>query len=96
MYTVNDHNIHIENSYTISKYEFNTILNEIKSTSPNNSVIKNRCIISLINEWAVHNLLYHFNIYKTRSASVDLDYPQKWYYTLMYNLIGPIALLLIS
>lgn len=96
MYTISDNSIHIEDSHKISKYEFRHILNEMRSTNPDNAVIKNRCILSLMNEWAVHNLLYYFSIEKSRTGSVDLDHPQKWYYTLLYNLVGPIALLLIS
>ena len=61
-----------------------------------NEIIKNRCNLSLMNEWAVHNLLYYFSIEKSRTGSVDLDYPQKWYNLVIYNIFGPIALLLIS
>lgn len=96
MYTITSNNIHIEDSHKISKYEFKRILNEIRSTNPDNEVIKNRCNLSLINEWAVHNLLYYFNTEKSRTGSIDLDYPQKWYYSMIYNVIGPIAFLLIS
>lgn len=96
MYTVNSNNIHIEDSHKISKYEFRGILNEIRSAYPDNEVIKNRCNLSLMNEWAVHNLLYYFSVEKSRTQSVDLNYPQKWYYILIYNVIGPLALLLIS
>lgn len=96
MYTVSDNNIHIEDSHKISKYEFRHILNEIRTANPDNEIIKNRCNLSLMNEWAVHNLLYYFNIEKSRTVSVDLDYPQKWYNLVVYNIFGPIALLLIS
>jgi hypothetical protein len=96
MYTVSDNNIHIEDSHKISKYEFRKILNEIRTVNPDNEIIKNRCNLSLMNEWAVHNLLYYFNIQQSRTGSVDLDYPQKWYHIMAYNVIGPIAFLLIS
>ena len=95
MINVNSNNIHIEDSYKISKKEFKSILNELRSKYSDNTVLMNRSNLSLIFEWAVHNLLYYLNIQKIRTCSVDLDYTQKWYYTIAYNIIGPIALLII-
>lgn len=96
MIKVNSNNIHIEDSHKISKKEFKSILNELRSKYSDSTVLMNRSNSSLIFEWSFHNLLYYFNIQKSRTGSVDLDYPQKWYHILAYNVIGPIAFLLIS
>lgn len=96
MIKVNSNNIHIEDSHKISKKEFKSILNELRSKYSGNTVLMNRSNSSLIFEWSFHNLLYYFNIQQSRTGSVDLDYPQKWYEKIAYYLVGPISLILIS
>ena len=96
MIKVNSNNIHIEDSHKISKKEFESILNELRSKYSDNNVLRNRSNLSLIFEWSVHNLLYYFNVQKSRTGSVDLDYPQRWYEKIAYYLAGPISFLLIS
>ena len=94
MYYINDSNINIKNSCEISKKDFDNIINEIRSKFTN-SVLTNRSNYSLKMEWAVHNMMYNFGIYKSRTKDVDLNYPQKWYEKLLYNVFGPISWLLI-
>lgn len=94
-YYINDDNIHMIDSYKISKYEFKDILNRMRSKFTNN-VLKNRSNYSLICEWSIHNLLYNFNIYKSRTKDTDLNHPQPLYIKIIYNIFGPIAWLFIK
>lgn len=47
---------------------------------------------SLIREWITHNNLYKLNLYRDRTASVDLNYPQKWYMKIAYFIFSIISL----
>ena len=94
MYYINDSNINIKNSCEISKKSFQNIINEIRSKFVN-SVLQNRSDYSLKMEWAAHNFLYNLGIQKSRTKDVDLNYPQNWREKLLYNVLGPIAWLLI-
>ena len=94
MYYINDSNINIKNSCKISKKSFQNIINEMRSKYVN-SVLQNRLDYSLKMEWAVHNFLYNLGIQKSRTKDVDLNYPQNWREKLLYNVLGPIAWLLI-
>lgn len=47
---------------------------------------------SLIREWITHNNLYKLNLYRDRTASVDLNYPQKWYMKITYFIFSIISL----
>jgi hypothetical protein len=94
MYYINDSNISIKNSCEISKKSFQNIINEMRSKFVN-SVLQNRSDYSLKMEWAVHNFLYNLGIQKSRTKDIDLNYPQKCYEKLLYNVFGPIAWLLI-
>jgi hypothetical protein len=95
MVNVYDNNIQIADSYKISKHQFDKILNDIVSKYPNHIVIQNRNIKSIKNEWAVHNLLYALHIKRTRTGSVDINWPINKYASLLYNILGPISLLFI-
>lgn len=94
MYYINDSNINIKNSCEISKKSFQNIINEMRSKFVN-PVLQNRSDYSLKMEWAVHNFLYNLGIQKSRTKDVDLNYPQNWREKLLYNVLGPIAWLLI-
>lgn len=83
-YKISDNNICIINSYRYkSKIEMKEILFYLKTLHPDN-IVFTRSINSLIREWRSHNLLYKLGIARKRTKDVDLDYPQKWYYTIAY------------
>ena len=92
-YTVSDNNIHIVDSYMISKREFEPRLLVIKSLYPSCNVWQ-RKMSSLKREWATHNLLYALHIYRSRTKDVDLNYPCK--YEWLYNIVGAIAWIFIK
>ena len=87
-YIITDNNIHIPNSYQITKKkQMKEILLQIKSEHSKCHVF-NRSIKSLCSEWKAHNRLYKLGIEPDRTKSVDLNYPLKWYVELIYNIIG--------
>lgn len=95
MYYINDNNIHIEDSYKISKNEFESILCEMRKKYTN-SVLKNRSNFSLKLEWAAHNFLHNLGIEKSRTQSVDLNYPQSIKEKVFYTVFGLISFIFIK
>lgn len=93
-YVVYPCNIHIENSCEISKRHFAAVLSWIEER--HNSNVWKRSALSLMREWATHNLCYALDIHRDRTRDVDLNCEQLWYVRLAYNVIGAIALLLIK
>lgn len=87
---ISTNNIHIENSYIISKRkEMNYIINYLRDYMEIEHPeficpLDFRSNISFLNEWITHNNLYVLNIHTDRTKDVDLDYPQNWYYKLGY------------
>ena len=93
-YQVTQNNIHIEDSAFISKRNFGVALTTIYIESEkenNHSLVWNRSWSSLELEWAVHNFLYMIGYKRERTKDVDLDYPQKWWMTLAYNILGSLC-----
>lgn len=95
-YYISDNNIHIYYSYKYTQDEFRTAIMHLRYMYPNNSVLCNRSDSSLMREWAAHTLLWKLNCYRSRTADVDLNYPQKWYVKLGYFLFGNFALLFLK
>lgn len=79
-----DGNIHITDSYKVAKRDFEKVLlgREWDAYAECNQseivVFQNRIHFSLKMEWACHNFLYNLGIARERTASVDLNYPNKW------------------
>ena len=96
-YTVSKNNIHIVDSYLISKNEFDNELKKIEDLYVGKTdVFKYRTYKSLKKEWAVHNLCYNLHLFRLHTKDVDLNYPQIWYELFLYNIFGGISLLLIN
>ena len=94
-YTITKNNLHIVDSYKVSKTKFEGELAKIKGLHPNSDVWK-RSTKSLCKEWATHNLCYAMHLFRSHTKDVDLNYPQKWYEKLGYGIVGAVALLFIS
>ena len=95
VYNVTRNNIHIEDSAFISKKEMDAILVDIfLNHGIDTEVFFLRSKKSLKREWALHNLLYSWGLFKSHTKDVDLNVPchLEW----MYNLAGAIALLIIK
>lgn len=85
--SVSSNNIHINDSYKIkSKKDMLSIINKIRKTYQ--SDVLNRTDKSLLNEWGAHNLCYNLHLFRSHTADVDLDYPQKKYLSVCYDIIG--------
>lgn len=82
-------NIHIPDSYKVSKHSFKAVLAtyvDIEATE----VKAHRSLYSLKCEWAVHNALHSLGLWKERTKDVDLNYPCKWAWA--YVIIGTIVM----
>lgn len=86
---VSGYNIQIENSFKVSKSDFEPIINQIKNDLPDHPVSKNRSLKSIKKEWAVHNLLYKLGIARTRTKDLDINYPLKSWESFVYFVFGP-------
>lgn len=84
--------IHIGDSYKIKKKDFGAHLEEFKETD----VYKNRSLCSLKLEWASHNFLYNLGLWRSHTKDVDLEWPQKWYWSAIYYILGPISWIFIK
>ena len=89
-YTITKSNLHLVDSYKVSKTKFEGELAKIKGLHSNSNVWL-RSTRSLCNEWGCHNLCYALHIFRSHTKDVDLNYPQKWYEKLGYGILGPIA-----
>lgn len=86
--TITSNNIHIKDSYdVVSKSEMTEILYAIQHNHPECNTFK-RGYTSLIHEWRTHNRLYRLGYQKSRTGSVDLNYPLNWYIKLAYFILG--------
>lgn len=83
-------NTHIESSYKIKKIGAMRALLESHRDSPvySGMAITKRSVSSMIMEWRAHNLLHALGVARSRTESVDLDYPQAWYYKVGYFVLG--------
>lgn len=86
-------NIHIEGSSKMSRGEFLAALAAAPINADKIVVVHNRCTGSLLREWAAHKLLWQLHIFRSHTESVDLDWPQPWYFRLGYFVVGGVALL---
>lgn len=89
-YEVSQYNIRIPDSYEVSKHGFDAILNHLQNRYPDCEVWK-RSRWSLKFEWACHDALYALGIARSKTKDVDLNYPQKWYASAAYWLLGAIV-----
>ena len=95
MITVTPNNIHIENSWEVSKKDFRTTLDEIENEHPECLVFQHRCKASMEHEWATHNALYLLGLWKSHTKDVDINWPIKWYVCFLYNVVGALVWLFI-
>lgn len=96
--TVTTNNIHIKDSYIVTKrVKMRTILDTLEKYLQDSSItmdipFNHRSINSMVNEWIAHNNLYILNYKRERTGSVDLNYPQPWYIPILYWLFSRIVL----
>ena len=86
--SVSPNNVHIGDSYRVNKQAFESRLKAMRERYPDSLVWKHRSLKSLEREWAVHNALHAMGIFKSRTANIDLNWPQGWIFRLGYGVIG--------
>ena len=86
-YTISPNNLHVKSSFEIRKKDFVRELTAIRAEHPE-SQVWNRSIRSLVREWATHNAFYALGIFRSRTAHMDLNWPQGWLFRLGYAIIG--------
>lgn len=89
-YTVTDSNVHIVDSYQVSKHDMEKTLTEIRNNNPGSRVWK-RPMASMKAEWRCHNFLYALGIARERTGSADLNYPLKWFISAAYYIGGALV-----
>ena len=89
-YTVTQFNVHIPDSFEVSKNGFDGILDMLTMQYPDCEVW-NRSRRSLKAEWATHNALYALRIKRKRTKDVDLNANQPWYVSAAYYTLGALA-----
>lgn len=94
-YKIGKDSIVLFDSYLISKRFFGANIELIRAENPELE-IWNRSERSLVCEWATHNLLYSLGMFRSRTASTDLNFKHKWYMEAAYAVVGTIALLFIK
>lgn len=85
-YTITADNLHIVDSWKVSKKDMDSVLSKIWNKHPNSRVWK-RTPFSLRMEWVCHNFLFSIGYKRARTTDVDLDYPAdrpEW----LYNACG--------
>ena len=88
--TVSSNNIHLNSSFKVPKEEFERELEALRERYPE-SEVWNRSMESLKREWAAHNAFHALGVFRSRTAHMDLNWPQPWFIRLGYAIIGRIA-----
>lgn len=85
-YTITKDNLHIEDSWKVSKREMGVILAHIRLSDPTPTKVWNRSDFSLRMEWCVHNFLYSLGLWRSHTKDVDLnaDCKIEW----LYKIVG--------
>lgn len=84
--TYTENNTHVENSYLATNLDLE--VGYIIRERYLRSLPQTRSFDSYVREWKAHNNLYKLGLFKSHTKHVDLEEPIKWYYELIYWLIG--------
>lgn len=80
-------NLHLIDSYKVSKKQFDSQLKQIKALNPE-SEVWHRGFPQMKLEWACHNAAYALHYQRERTKDCDLDYPQKFLTRAVYAIVG--------
>ena len=93
-YTISDNNLHLIDSYEVYKSDFQKTLNQIRALHPNAAIWnRNETVMKL--EWATHNALYWLHIARSHTKDCDLEYPQCFFWSALYSVVGCVVWLFI-
>lgn len=87
-------NVHIPDSYRYRREEVEDFVKDAKPKHPSCLPLQKRSKGSLLREWAAHKLAYLVGFKRERTASVDLNYPQRWWVKVLYFVVGGFGLIL--
>ena len=89
-YKITPTNIQLKSSFEVKKADFERELLAMREAHPE-SLVWNRSIKSLKREWAAHNAFHALGVFRAKTADVDLDWPQKWFFRIGYAVAGAIV-----
>ena len=89
-YKITPTNIQLKSSFEVKKEDFERELLAMREAHPE-SLVWNRSIKSLKREWAAHNAFHALGVFKSKTADVDLDWPQNWLTRLGYYVVGVVV-----
>lgn len=92
-YSISVNNLHIYRSYRYKASQMQSFLEMVHINYPHSNVWI-RDYRSLKAEWMVHNALYRLHILRSRTADVDLNYPNHFEWA--YIMLAPLARLIIK
>lgn len=93
IYSISDTNLRIYDSYRYGKRTLRSELAKLKTAHPGYGVW-HRSLSSMTAEWAVHNALYRLHIFRSHTADVDLNRPNR--FACLYMALYPLAYLIIK
>ena len=93
--TYSQGNIKIIDSCFVYKKDFTPVLKRIQKVYPDSDVLKNRCWWHIRMEWATHNCLHMFGMFKSHTKDVDINYPLPLWEKIVYAVFGPVCWLII-
>ena len=91
-YSISDTILSIQDSYRINSLrDMMLMLQTIRQEHADSQYhILQRTDRNLIEEWIVHNLFYDFHVLRLHSGTVDMEFPQRWYFRVFYHLVAPL------
>ena len=94
-YDITENTLKIYDSCEISKGKFARCLGKIKAENPSCLVFW-RSYDHLSLEWASHNFLYSLGLWRSHTKDVDFEFPQKWYWQVVWAILGVISWIFIK
>ena len=94
-HTITDNNLHLIDSYKVSKRDFKKELKAIHDFHPNYDVW-NRGREQMCLEWATHNACYALGIKREQTKDCDLEYPQSFWVRAAYAICGCVVWIFIK
>lgn len=72
-------NIHIEDSYKITKFkDMDKIISELRQVAASTDAMQHRTDSSIKAEWWLHNVCYRLGILRSSAKDIDINYPLRW------------------
>lgn len=84
IYTID--NTKVIDSYKITEIDIEVM--EIMRERHRRNLPVTREFDSYVREWKAHNNMYNLHLFRKHTKDVDMEEPIKWYYELIYWIIG--------